>query len=114
MKTINEVLTNLSPTLLSDIRGYFCSINKIDTSSSIFHKLLEKYPDLNNAVYIVNPNINNFNGSVFLDSKGEVVLYADFFANLLNKLELDFTIDNVPSLTKDHPLKEILTGNITF
>jgi hypothetical protein len=114
MKTINEVLTELSPNLLSEIRGYFCSINKIDTSSSIFHELLEKHPNLLNAVYIVNPNINNFNGSIFLGSKGEVVLHADFFANLLNKVELDFIIDNIPNLTKNHPLKEILTDNITF
>lgn len=114
MKTINEVLTDLSPTLLSEIRGYFCSINKIDTSSSIFQGLLEKHPDLLNAVYFINPNINNYNGSIFLGSKGEVVLYADFFANLLNKVELDFIMDKIPNLTKNHPLKEILTGNITF
>ena len=44
MKTINEVLTDLNPSLLSDIKGYFWSIDKINTSTNEFKLLCEKHP----------------------------------------------------------------------
>jgi|GEM_PF-6873033 hypothetical protein len=113
MKNIDEVLTELNPNLLSDIRGYFWSINKLATSSTEFKSLLKQYPELSNATYILNPNINNSNGSIFLDSTGKIVFTASFFANLLKQIELDFNIES-PDLTKNHPLEQILESDFQF
>lgn len=113
MKNINEVLTELAPSILSDIRGYFWSIDKLDTSSEHFALLLKQYPELSNAVYVINPNINNSNGSVFLGTKGNIVFTANFFANLLEQVELDFLMES-PNLIKNHPLEQILETDFIF
>ena len=113
IKTINEVLTELNPTLLSDIKGYFWSIDKINTNSSEFKSLCVKHPELSEAVYILNPNINDSDGSIFLGTKGNVVYTASFFANLLERIELDFLIESI-DLTKNHPLDKLLKQNFQF
>lgn len=113
MKNINEVLTDLNPSLLSDIKGYFWSIDKIDTNSNQFKVLCEKHPELSDAVYILNPNINNSEGSVFLGTKGNIVYTASFFANLLERIELDFLIESL-DLTKNHPLEKLLKQDFQF
>ena len=113
IKTINEVLTELNPTLLSDIKGYFWSIDKINTNSSEFKSLCVKYPELSEAVYILNPNINDSDGSIFLGTKGNVVYTASFFANLLERIELDFLLESI-DLTKNHPLEKLLKQNFQF
>lgn len=113
MKNIDEVLTELKPSLLSDIRGYFWSINKLDTSSERFSLICEEYPELKKAAYILNPNINNSDGSIFIDAKGNIVLTANFFANLLEQVELDFFIESL-DLTKNHPLSKILKKDFQF
>lgn len=113
MKTINEVLTDLNPNLLSDIKGYFLSIDKINIDSSEFKSLCEKHPELSDAVYILNPNINNSEGSIFLGTKGNIVYTASFFANLLERIELDFQIETL-DLTKNHPLEKVLKQDFQF
>ena len=113
MKTINEVLTELDPALLSDIKGYFWSIDKINTDTHEFKLICERHPELLEAVYIVNPNINNSNGSIFLGIKGNVVYTASFFENLLERIELDFLIESM-NLTKNHPFEELLKQDFQF
>ena len=113
MKTINEVLTDLNPSLLSDIKGYFWSIDKINTSTNEFKLLCEKHPELSDSVYILNPNINNSEGSIFLGTKGNIVYTASFFANLLERIDLDFLIESL-DLTKNHPLEKLLKQDFQF
>lgn len=113
MKTISEVLTDINPSLLSDIKGYFWSIDKINTSSNQFKLLCDKHPELSDAVYILNPNVNNSDGSIFLGIKGSVVYAASFFANLLERVELDFFIESL-DLTKNHPLEKLLKQDFQF
>lgn len=113
MNQMNEILTELNPNLFSDIKFSFRTIFKLDTESDNFINLVKKYPKIENACYIVNSNTNQPNGSIFLGTKGDILFEADFFANLLPVKELDFNIE-IPNLTKNHPLGEILNSEFSF
>lgn len=110
MSNIKNKLTNLSPQLLMDIEASFYSIYKINQTDIEFQELKEKFSELENAIYILNPNFNNANGNLFLNNIGETVYQADFFSNLITHEELDFEYD-VKEYWHKNPLEKLFQGS---
>ncbi len=102
MTTIKDKLLNIDKQLLADIEGSYFSIYKIKKESSSFKELSEQYQKVKEASYIVNPNFNDANGSLFLLADGTLLFEADFFANFLTNEPLDFEY-KVKDYTQNHP-----------
>lgn len=102
MLTIKDKLSNIDKQLLADIEGSYFSIYKIKKDSNSFRELSTQYQKIEKASYIVNPNFNNANGSVFLLDDGTLIYEADFFANSLTNEPLDFEY-SVKDYTQNHP-----------
>lgn len=102
MTTIKDKLSNIDKQLLADIEGSYFSIYKIKKDSNSFKELSQQHQQIKEASYIVNPNFNDANGSLFLLDDGQLIYEADFFANFLTNEPLDFEY-NVKDYTQNHP-----------
>lgn len=108
MRPIQHVLTSLAPQLLMDIEASYYSIFKINKDDYTYQALCKTYPILEKATYIINPNFNNADGSIFIDSSGTIILEADFFANLITHSPLDFEYSLI-KYTRNHPFEKIFS-----
>jgi|SaaInl8_150m_RNA_FD_contig_101_95926_length_4872_multi_9_in_0_out_0_3 hypothetical protein len=102
MITIKDKLLNIDKQLLADIEGSYFSIYKIKKESNSFKELSQQHQKVKEASYIVNPNFNDANGSLFLLADGTLLFEADFFANFLTNEPLDFEY-SVKDYTQNHP-----------
>ena len=109
MKDISDKLLELSPQLLMDIEASYYSIYKINQKSHEFQTLKKDFQELQNAIYILNPNFNNANGNIFLNATGETIFQADFFSNLITHEALDFEYE-VKEYWRSNPLEKLLIG----
>lgn len=75
MKKSIEDLVALDPLTLRDIKCLVSSIYKVNKSHHLFIKLRDEFEILDDAEYIVYPNINGNQASKFLDSNGNEILH---------------------------------------
>lgn len=106
MQSIQHVLTALSPQLLMDIQASYYSIFKINKEDQSYKNLCEDYTNLEGASYIINPNFNDAEGSIFIDPYGKLILKANFFSNLITHLPLDFEYETTQYI-HNHPFEKI-------
>ena len=77
MNNLISDLKKLDLVILKNLESSIVSIYKINKEHHLFKPILEKYPKLNNAEYIIYPNINNNNSKIFLDYNGTEILSYD-------------------------------------
>lgn len=77
MSSSIKSLKKLDLVTLKNIESSIVSIYKINKDHGLFKPILEAYPILTNAEYVIYPNINNSHSKIFLDSDGEELLTYD-------------------------------------
>lgn len=78
MKTVIDSLTKLDPILARSVKCMVASLYKIDKEHRLFINLKNKHSVLEDAEYVVYPNINNLMMTKFLDKDGaELLSYSD-------------------------------------
>lgn len=77
MSNLISSLTELDVVILKNLESSIVSIYKINKEHHLFLPMLEKYPSLRSAKYVIYPNINSNNSKVFLAADGSEVLTYD-------------------------------------
>jgi len=108
-----DIIQKLDESIASDILNCLASLYKVNKEHRLFKKLMEEHTELQNAEYVVYPNINRSLPTRFLDMNGENILSYDGGVSEFILISLDIDFEN-QTISIQNPFVSELKNNGSF